>query len=171
MKAWIFHFSKAIDIISTGHKKIAQLLIHNGADFTIKDKDGKTASETATEKGIPRSWKNLFWKFCLLWFIYRWIVCIRIGSTDLARVLQENVAQKGNTNSFKLNLFKRNWKFFVSNKKRAIPIRIYRSSQLVFWAGNRFPTLNFHGWWVKFKQFDYIIPSIIFSQEHLKMFA
>lgn len=39
------------DIVFTGHEKIAQLLIHNGADFTIKNNEGKTASEIATEKG------------------------------------------------------------------------------------------------------------------------
>lgn len=38
--------------IYTGHEKIARLLIHNGADFTIKNKDGKSASELAKEKGI-----------------------------------------------------------------------------------------------------------------------
>lgn len=38
----------------TGEEKVARLLIHNGADFTIKDKDGKSASEIATEEGKPK---------------------------------------------------------------------------------------------------------------------
>lgn len=41
----------------TGHEKIARLLIHNGADFTIKNRDGKLASELAAQKGNSREVK------------------------------------------------------------------------------------------------------------------
>lgn len=48
----------------TGHEKIARLLIHNGADFTIKNKDGKLASDLATESGTKI--KNIFVLLILL---------------------------------------------------------------------------------------------------------
>lgn len=41
--------------IFVGDEKLARLLIHNGANFTIKNKQGKSASDMATEKGIPWS--------------------------------------------------------------------------------------------------------------------
>lgn len=35
----------------TGYEKIVRLLIHNGADNNVKNKQGKSANEIATEKG------------------------------------------------------------------------------------------------------------------------
>lgn len=37
--------------IFIGDEKLARLLIHNGANVTIKNKQGKSASDIATEKG------------------------------------------------------------------------------------------------------------------------
>lgn len=40
------------DNFFTGQERVARLLIHNGADFTVKNEQGKTESDIATEKGI-----------------------------------------------------------------------------------------------------------------------
>lgn len=84
--------------------------------------------------------------------------CIVLEFVELARILRENVAQKGDRplnkinicscslfivhcsiNSFNSNVFK---------KQLATHILIYHSSQLAFWAVNRFPKTNFLGWYV-----------------------
>lgn len=90
------------NIIFTGHEKVARLLIHNGADFTIRNKRGKVASDLARQKVIPRS-KRIFiiFKISLFQYFWTWINGSSmnwshfLGFIGMARVLQENVAQKG----------------------------------------------------------------------------
>lgn len=45
-------FLKTIKNIYTGNEKLARMLIQNGADFTIKNEEGKTVGDIATEEGI-----------------------------------------------------------------------------------------------------------------------
>ena len=52
----IVKFGENLFFISfIGHEKVVRLLIHNGADFTIKNKQGKLASDLASENGILKS--------------------------------------------------------------------------------------------------------------------
>lgn len=37
-----------------GNEKLARLLIHNGADFTARNSQGKSASNIARDKGNPK---------------------------------------------------------------------------------------------------------------------
>lgn len=53
-------------IFFTGQEKVARLLIHNGADFTVKNEQGKTASDIATEKGITIEGIEVN-KFAFIW--------------------------------------------------------------------------------------------------------
>lgn len=86
----------------TGQEKVAKLLIHNGADFTVKNKDGKLASEIATENGKIQQ---------IFYFRFHFInLCTHLlksllGFIKLARVLQENVAQKGDRSFYKVKLW------------------------------------------------------------------
>lgn len=43
---------KTKTITFAGDEKLARLLVHNGADYTIKNREGKSANDIATEKGI-----------------------------------------------------------------------------------------------------------------------
>lgn len=72
-------------------------MIHNGADFTVKNKDGKTASEIANEKGISRNERKFYYfkSHDPSESFTQKTVTILLGFAELARVLQENVAQKG----------------------------------------------------------------------------
>lgn len=48
----------------TGDEELARLLVHNGADYTIKNKQGQSANDIAKEKGIHRNenWNSNFRK-------------------------------------------------------------------------------------------------------------
>lgn len=84
----------------TGQEKVARLLIHNGADFTLENKQGKTASNVAAEKGIFIQPILIFWRSIELS-----IACNFSGFTDLAHALRENIAQKGDHFSLKAHFF------------------------------------------------------------------
>lgn len=90
-----------------GQEKIARLLIHNGADYTLKNGQGKTASDLATEKGNPKSRISYFeaqsrsenhkshLNVTPQTITEASFLFLFAGFSQLARVLQENVAKKG----------------------------------------------------------------------------
>lgn len=77
------------------------MLIHNGADPSIENEQGKLANDIATERGIFRS-KTVFNPLDIFTIVmtsladYWRDICIHLGFTELTRALKENVAQKGN---------------------------------------------------------------------------
>lgn len=54
----------------TGQENIARLLIHNGADFTLTNEHGKTASDVATEKGIAGSAVHISESIFIFWISF-----------------------------------------------------------------------------------------------------